>query len=189
MHCRNKIEVGMKTNGERRTPLSIPPGGSGKLYGIVVVPESCPRSNFHLHKYISWYQFYQSNFAKNRINKTCKYSFSLKINSRNLIYRPTFFINVYDLIFICSRSNQRVPERQWKMQQGSAVSTGRPGRQDVCVRGRRERNLHRFPLSVLNPSSISYRKEVTQNLVSRSILADKEVSRHGAHRAKIISNH
>ncbi|XP_011879578.1 PREDICTED: nidogen-2 isoform X2 [Vollenhovia emeryi] len=39
----HKIEVGMKTNGERRTPLSIPPGGSGKLYGIVVVPESCPR--------------------------------------------------------------------------------------------------------------------------------------------------
>ncbi|XP_050461828.1 nidogen isoform X3 [Cataglyphis hispanica] len=39
----NKIEVGMKINGERRTPLSVPPGGSGKLYGIVVVPESCPR--------------------------------------------------------------------------------------------------------------------------------------------------
>lgn len=39
----NKIEVGMKTNGEKRTPLSVPPGGSGKLYGIVVVPESCPR--------------------------------------------------------------------------------------------------------------------------------------------------
>ncbi|EZA61094.1 nidogen-2 isoform X1 [Ooceraea biroi] len=39
----HKIEVGMKTNGERRQPLSVPPGGSGKLYGIVVVPESCPR--------------------------------------------------------------------------------------------------------------------------------------------------
>ncbi|XP_072765184.1 nidogen isoform X3 [Anoplolepis gracilipes] len=39
----HKIEVGMKTNGERRTPLSVPPGGSGKLYGIVAVPESCPR--------------------------------------------------------------------------------------------------------------------------------------------------
>ncbi|XP_029175623.1 nidogen-2 isoform X2 [Nylanderia fulva] len=39
----NKIEVGLKTNGERRTPLSVPPGGSGKLYGIVAVPESCPR--------------------------------------------------------------------------------------------------------------------------------------------------
>ncbi|KAG5326414.1 NID1 protein, partial [Pseudoatta argentina] len=39
----HKIEVGMKTNGERRTSLSVPPGGSGKLYGIVVVPESCPR--------------------------------------------------------------------------------------------------------------------------------------------------
>jgi len=36
----------MKTNGERRTPLSVPPGGSGKLYGIVVVPESCPRGKF-----------------------------------------------------------------------------------------------------------------------------------------------
>ncbi|KAL0115115.1 hypothetical protein PUN28_010595 [Cardiocondyla obscurior] len=39
----HKIEVGTKTNGERRTPLSIPAGGSGKLYGIAVVPESCPR--------------------------------------------------------------------------------------------------------------------------------------------------
>ncbi|XP_025991116.1 nidogen isoform X2 [Solenopsis invicta] len=39
----HKIEVSLKTNGERRTPLSIPAGGSGKLYGIVVVPESCPR--------------------------------------------------------------------------------------------------------------------------------------------------
>ncbi|XP_011690826.1 PREDICTED: nidogen-2 isoform X2 [Wasmannia auropunctata] len=39
----HKIEVGMKTNGERRSPLSVPPGGSGKLYGIAVVPESCPR--------------------------------------------------------------------------------------------------------------------------------------------------
>jgi nidogen (entactin) len=39
----HKIEVGMKTNGERRAPLSVPPGGNGKLYGIAVVPESCPR--------------------------------------------------------------------------------------------------------------------------------------------------
>nr|XP_012216142.1 PREDICTED: nidogen-2 isoform X2 [Linepithema humile] len=38
----HKIEVGMKTNGERRSPLSVPPGGSGKLYGIVAIPESCP---------------------------------------------------------------------------------------------------------------------------------------------------
>jgi len=37
----------MKTNGERRAPLSVPPGGSGKLYGIVVVPESCPRGKFY----------------------------------------------------------------------------------------------------------------------------------------------
>lgn len=43
---RHKIEVSMKTNGKRRTPLSIPPGGNGKLYGIVVVPESCPRGKF-----------------------------------------------------------------------------------------------------------------------------------------------
>ncbi|XP_011138379.1 nidogen-2 isoform X2 [Harpegnathos saltator] len=38
----HKIEVCMKSTGEKRTPLSVPPGGSGKLYGIVVVPESCP---------------------------------------------------------------------------------------------------------------------------------------------------
>lgn len=45
--CRHKVEVGMKVNGERRTSLSIPPGGSGKLYGIVVVPESCPRGKIY----------------------------------------------------------------------------------------------------------------------------------------------
>lgn len=30
--------------------LSIPPGGSGKLYGIVAVPESCPRGLFNYIK-------------------------------------------------------------------------------------------------------------------------------------------
>lgn len=53
LYCRHKIEVGLKTNGERRTPLSVPPGGSGKLYGIVVIPESCPGSKFYFHKYVS----------------------------------------------------------------------------------------------------------------------------------------
>ncbi|XP_014478375.1 PREDICTED: nidogen-2 isoform X2 [Dinoponera quadriceps] len=41
----HKIEVGIKSTGEKQTPLSVPPGGSGKLYGIVVVPESCPNVN------------------------------------------------------------------------------------------------------------------------------------------------
>ncbi|XP_032672473.1 nidogen isoform X2 [Odontomachus brunneus] len=41
----HKVEVGMKSTGEKRTPLSVPPGGSGKLYGIVVVPESCPSAS------------------------------------------------------------------------------------------------------------------------------------------------
>ncbi|KAG7213656.1 hypothetical protein KM043_002901 [Ampulex compressa] len=39
----HKIEVALKSNGERKTSISVPPGGRGKLYGIVVVPESCPR--------------------------------------------------------------------------------------------------------------------------------------------------
>ncbi|XP_015431695.1 PREDICTED: nidogen-2 [Dufourea novaeangliae] len=39
----HKIEVAMKSSGDRKPAIVIPPGGSGKLYGIVVVPESCPR--------------------------------------------------------------------------------------------------------------------------------------------------
>ncbi|XP_012343370.1 nidogen isoform X2 [Apis florea] len=39
----HKIEVAMKSTGDRKQAISVPPGGSGKLYGIVVVPESCPR--------------------------------------------------------------------------------------------------------------------------------------------------
>ncbi|KAK0096570.1 hypothetical protein PV326_005114 [Microctonus aethiopoides] len=39
----HKIEVISKTTNEMEKSLSIPPGGSGKLYGIVAVPESCPR--------------------------------------------------------------------------------------------------------------------------------------------------
>ncbi|XP_012137362.2 nidogen isoform X2 [Megachile rotundata] len=39
----HKIEVAMKSSGDRKPAISVPPGGSGKLYGIVVVPESCPR--------------------------------------------------------------------------------------------------------------------------------------------------
>ncbi|XP_017878833.1 nidogen-1 isoform X2 [Ceratina calcarata] len=39
----HKIEVAMKSSGDRKSAISVPPGGSGKLYGIVVVPESCPR--------------------------------------------------------------------------------------------------------------------------------------------------
>lgn len=33
----------MKSSGDRKPAISVPPGGSRKLYGIVVVPESCPR--------------------------------------------------------------------------------------------------------------------------------------------------
>lgn len=32
-----------KSSGKRLKELTIPPGGSGKLYGIVAVPEQCPR--------------------------------------------------------------------------------------------------------------------------------------------------
>ncbi|XP_033230470.1 nidogen-like isoform X2 [Belonocnema kinseyi] len=39
----HKIEVSLKNAGQRREPLNIPAGGSGKLYGIVAVPEACPR--------------------------------------------------------------------------------------------------------------------------------------------------
>ncbi|KAK2575184.1 hypothetical protein KPH14_003221 [Odynerus spinipes] len=39
----HKIEQALKSSGERQPALSIPPGGSGKLYGIAVVPETCPR--------------------------------------------------------------------------------------------------------------------------------------------------
>lgn len=93
VHCRNKIEVGLKTNGERRTPLSVPPGGSGKLYGIVAVPESCPRSKFHLYKYISRDKFRHSNFAKFRINTILVQMFSRLKNEfcQFNISRPKFF--------------------------------------------------------------------------------------------------
>lgn len=37
------IEVMAKSSGKRLKELTIPPGGSGKLYGIVAVPEQCPR--------------------------------------------------------------------------------------------------------------------------------------------------
>ncbi|XP_034945839.1 nidogen isoform X2 [Chelonus insularis] len=39
----HKIEVLSKATGDREKSISVPPGGSGKLYGIVTVPESCPR--------------------------------------------------------------------------------------------------------------------------------------------------
>ncbi|XP_017755221.1 PREDICTED: nidogen-2 isoform X4 [Eufriesea mexicana] len=39
----HKIEVAMKSTGDRKPAISVPPGANGKLYGIVVVPESCPR--------------------------------------------------------------------------------------------------------------------------------------------------
>ncbi|XP_043266975.1 nidogen isoform X2 [Venturia canescens] len=38
-----KVEVAAKSTGERHKAINIPPGGSGKLYGIVAVPEFCPR--------------------------------------------------------------------------------------------------------------------------------------------------
>ncbi|XP_047349033.1 nidogen-like isoform X1 [Vespa velutina] len=39
----HKIEQALKSNEERQPAISIPPGGNGKLYGIVVVPETCPQ--------------------------------------------------------------------------------------------------------------------------------------------------
>ncbi|XP_046738745.1 nidogen isoform X3 [Diprion similis] len=39
----HKIEVASKNSGKRDKAFGIPPGGSGKLYGIVAVPEYCPR--------------------------------------------------------------------------------------------------------------------------------------------------
>ncbi|XP_046419384.1 nidogen isoform X1 [Neodiprion fabricii] len=39
----HKIEVASKNTGKRDKALRVPPGGSGKLYGIVAVPEYCPR--------------------------------------------------------------------------------------------------------------------------------------------------
>ncbi|XP_015172869.1 PREDICTED: nidogen-2 isoform X3 [Polistes dominula] len=39
----HKIERALKSKQEIQPALSIPPGGNGKLYGIAVVPETCPR--------------------------------------------------------------------------------------------------------------------------------------------------
>ncbi|XP_031781812.1 nidogen isoform X2 [Nasonia vitripennis] len=40
-----KIEVAVKSTGERGPSISLPAGGSGKPYGIVIVPETCPRAS------------------------------------------------------------------------------------------------------------------------------------------------
>lgn len=48
VYFRKTIEVALKNNGQRREPLNIPAGGSGKLYGIAAVPEACPRGNLIL---------------------------------------------------------------------------------------------------------------------------------------------
>ncbi|XP_015604569.1 nidogen-2 isoform X3 [Cephus cinctus] len=37
------VEVARKSSGLLSSPLSIPPGGTGKIYGIVAVPEVCPQ--------------------------------------------------------------------------------------------------------------------------------------------------
>ncbi|XP_012271445.1 nidogen-2 isoform X2 [Orussus abietinus] len=39
----HKIEIAGKVTKERLDALNVPPGGNGKLYGVVAVPETCPR--------------------------------------------------------------------------------------------------------------------------------------------------
>lgn len=51
----HKIEVAMKSTGDRKQAISVPPGGSGKLYGIVVVPESCPRGKSRFYVITFYY--------------------------------------------------------------------------------------------------------------------------------------
>ncbi|XP_076766279.1 nidogen [Xylocopa sonorina] len=39
----HKIEVATRSSGDRMQAIPVPPGGNDKLYGIVAVPETCPR--------------------------------------------------------------------------------------------------------------------------------------------------
>lgn len=87
IYCRShKIEVAMKSSGDRKSAISVPPGGSGKLYGIVVVPESCPRG--------------KSSFMPSFPSFLVKLIIPLKINTtdRVSLLRATFSCATNDLI-------------------------------------------------------------------------------------------
>jgi hypothetical protein len=43
---RQKIESAQKPSGHVNKPITVPLGGSGKMYGIVSVPEHCPRCKY-----------------------------------------------------------------------------------------------------------------------------------------------
>jgi hypothetical protein len=43
MYYRQKIESAQKPSGHINKPITVPLGGSGKMYGIVSVPDYCPR--------------------------------------------------------------------------------------------------------------------------------------------------
>lgn len=88
----------MKSTGDRKPPISVPPGGSGKLYGIVVVPESCPRG--------------KSSFMSSFLSCSRQTDHPLKniLNGSNTIipyyrsYRNDNWINHRrKLSFVCSR--------------------------------------------------------------------------------------
>lgn len=41
-----RIEVAVRSTGEKGPSISLPPGGGNRPYGIVVVPDTCPRGIF-----------------------------------------------------------------------------------------------------------------------------------------------
>jgi hypothetical protein len=43
---RQKIENAQKPLGHINKPITVPLGGSGKMYGIVSVPEYCPTCKY-----------------------------------------------------------------------------------------------------------------------------------------------
>jgi hypothetical protein len=43
---RQKIESAQKPSGHVNKPITVPLGGSGKMYGIVSVPEHCLRCKY-----------------------------------------------------------------------------------------------------------------------------------------------
>ena len=46
LFCRQKIESAQKRSGHLNKPITVPLGGSGKMYGIVSVPEHCLRCKY-----------------------------------------------------------------------------------------------------------------------------------------------
>jgi hypothetical protein len=45
-YYRQKIENAQKPSGLINKPITVPLGGSGRMYGIVSVPEHCPRCKY-----------------------------------------------------------------------------------------------------------------------------------------------